>query len=327
MAIRKRSTDRVLQAYKLVGILESHKHLIVVAGPTAVGKTAVGIELAKHFDCEIISADSRQFYKEISIGTAKPNLDKLGAVHHHFINSHSIVEEYNAGRYEKDALSLLEEIHTKKDLAIMVGGSGLFIQAVTSGFDELPEIDPKIREFLNLEVKTNGLECLLGELKDIDPEYFNIVDISNQQRVIRALEVIRATSIPYSQYRKNSPKPRPFSIIKIGLEQDRKELYERIDLRVDQMLNAGLLEEVKSVIAYRDKPALKTVGYSEIFDFLDGKQSLEEAVSLIKRNSRRYAKRQLTWFKKDQAFNWFLPDQIEDIKSFIKKQIEISNLY
>ncbi|HEX8546192.1 MAG TPA: tRNA (adenosine(37)-N6)-dimethylallyltransferase MiaA [Cytophagaceae bacterium] len=303
-----------------------NKYLIILAGPTAVGKTSIGIELAKFFDCEIISADSRQFYKEISIGTAKPSPQELDAIKHYFIDSHTISQEYSAGMYEKDVLQLLERIFSIDDICIMVGGSGLFVQAVASGFDELPAIDLQIREDLNKQFKEEGLENLLIELKGKDPAYYDFVDISNPLRIIRALEIIRATGIPYSDLRKRNPKPRPFSIIKVGLEQERIDLYHKINLRVDQMVEAGLLTEVKSVLEYREKPALKTVGYTEIFDFLDGRYTWNETVELIKRNSRRYAKRQLTWFKKDKEFTWFSPNQIQEIKNFIRDRMEASML-
>lgn len=288
-----------------------------MVGPTAVGKTAMGITLAKHFQTEIISADSRQFYKEMSIGTAKPDKEELGQAKHHFINSHSIKEEYSAGDFEKDALSLLDRLFKEQDVVVMVGGSGLFVRAVCEGLDNLPKAPAAIRERLNGVFEQEGIEPLRQQLKDVDPDYYNTTDIQNPQRVIRALEVYEATGRPFSAFRVREMAHRPFETITIGLNTEREKLYERINNRVDKMVEDGLVEEVRSLLPYRDKPALLTVGYAEIFDFIDGKITLEEAISRIKQNSRRYAKRQITWFKKYGDTVWFEPDDWEGILSFL----------
>jgi len=300
---------------------ENKKTLVVVVGPTAVGKTATAILLAQHFNTEIISADSRQFYREMNIGTAKPDAQELAAAPHHFINSHSVAEEYSAGDFERDALQLLDELFQTKDVVIMVGGSGLFVRAVCEGLDDLPKAPEGVREALNKSFEENGLESLKERLREIDPTYYAVADIDNPQRVIRALEVYEATGNPISFYQKKDLSQRPFNIVTIGLNMDREKLYERINLRVDKMMEAGLLEEVKSLAAYRYKPAMLTVGYSEIFDYLDGNCSQQEAIDKVKQNSRRYAKRQITWFKKYGNTTWFEPNQLEEILQFLKMKI------
>ena len=286
-----------------------YKTLLVIAGPTAIGKTAFAIELAKRYDTEIVSADSRQFYREMAIGTAKPTIAEQSEAKHHFINSHSIFDTFTAGDYEKEALALLDHLFTKHNLVIMVGGSGLFIKAVCEGFDEFPEIEPAIRNKLNQDFETNGLASLQERLKEADPSYFELVDISNPQRVIRALEVIESTGIPYSSFRKANAKERPFNIIKLGLNLPREQLYQRINQRVDNMMTDGLLEEIKQLLPYQHLNPLNTVGYTELFDFMAGKHTLEEAISLIKQNTRRFAKRQLTWFRKDAEIVWLNAEQ------------------
>ena len=294
------------------------KRLIVVVGPTAVGKTAMAITLAKHFKTEIISADSRQFYKEMSIGTAKPDVNELTEVKHHFIDSHTIEEEYSAGDFERDALSLLDSLFEKHDVVVMVGGSGLFVRAVCEGLDNLPKAPAVVRERLNGIFERKGLESLQQKLKEVDPDYYHHADIHNPQRVIRALEVYEATGKPFSSYRVREMVERPFEIVTVGLNMDRQMLYDRINLRVDKMIEKGLVNEVRSLLSYRNMPALLTVGYAEIFDFIDGKITLEEAISRIKQNSRRYAKRQITWFKKYGDTVWFDPDDWEGILSFLR---------
>ena len=303
--------------------LEHKKTLVVVVGPTAVGKTATAILLANHFATEIISADSRQFYKEMTIGTAKPDQYELAQAKHHFINSHSIADEYSAGDFERDTLSLLDQLFKLHDVVVMVGGSGLFVRAVCEGLDDLPKAPEGVRERLNTEFESYGLNPLKLRLKEIDPEYYAIADIDNPQRVIRALEVFEATGNPMSFYQKRDINKRPFNIITIGLNSDRQLLYDRINLRVDNMMEAGLLAEVKSLVPYRQKPALLTVGYSELFDYLDNKISLDEATDKIKQNSRRYAKRQITWFKKYGNTNWYEPNQVNDIISFIESNTNL----
>lgn len=297
---------------------DKRKTLIVVVGPTAVGKTAMAIQLAQYFNTEILSADSRQFYKEMNIGTAKPDVQELALAPHHFIDSHSIEEEYSAGDFERDALTLLDRLFQDKNVVVMVGGSGLFVRAVCEGLDDLPKAPDGVRDRLNKEFEEHGIELLKVRLKEIDPAYYAITDIDNPQRVIRALEVFEASGNPMSYYQKRDVNKRDFDIITIGLNTDREKLYERINLRVDKMMDAGLLEEVKSLEKYRNKPAMLTVGYSEVFDYLDGKISLLEAIDKIKQNSRRYAKRQITWFKKYGNTSWFEPNDIEGIIGFIQ---------
>lgn len=289
----------------------------MVVGPTAVGKTAMAIALARYFKTEIISADSRQFYKELSIGTAKPNAEELAQAPHHFISSHTIQEEYSAGDFERDALALLYELFKQHDTVVMVGGSGLFVRAVCEGLDNLPKAPIAIRERLNGIFEKEGIEPLQQRLKEVDPGYYSTADIHNPQRVIRALEVYEATGKPFSIYRTQEMADRPFDIVTIGLNMERDKLYDRINRRVDNMLEDGLVEEVRGLSLYRKKPALLTVGYAEIFDYLDGEISLEDAVSRIKQNSRRYAKRQITWFKKYGDTVWFEPDDWERIVHFL----------
>ncbi|MGJ1432755.1 tRNA (adenosine(37)-N6)-dimethylallyltransferase MiaA [Sphingobacterium spiritivorum] len=292
------------------------KTLIAIVGPTAVGKTAMAIQIAQYYKTEILSADSRQFYKEMCIGTAKPSKEELASVPHHFVDSHSISEEYSAGDFERDALAKLEELFVHHDVVVLVGGSGLFVRAVCEGLDNLPKPLPGIREALNERLDREGIAVLQNYLQEIDPVYFSEVDIDNSQRVVRALEVYESTGKPFSFYRQHTVAKRPFNIITVALNTDRAKLYNRINKRVELMMQAGLVEEVKGLMPYRDKPALLTVGYAEIFDYLACKISLEEAVDKIKQNSRRYAKRQITWFKKDTGTRWFEPDDQEGIISY-----------
>jgi tRNA dimethylallyltransferase len=282
----------------------SSKILIVIAGPTAVGKTAAAIELARHFKTVIVSADSRQFYREMSIGTAKPTEAELSAAKHYFINSHSITETISAGDYEKSGLELLAELFKTYDYVILVGGSGLFIKAICEGFDEFPDAGPGLRDKLNNELEEKGIDYLQAKLKSADPDYYDQVDLSNPQRVIRALEVFETSGRPYSSYRKSATSKRPFSVVKFGLNMPREALYQRINLRVDDMIRQGLIDEVRALLPYRHLNALNTVGYSEVFDYLDGNTHLDFAIALIKQNTRRFAKRQLTWFRKDGDIIW-----------------------
>lgn len=280
------------------------KQLIVITGPTASGKTAVSVQLAKILNTEIVSCDSRQFYKEMSIGTAKPTIDEMEGVTHHFIDSHSIKEEVNAGRFEREALEIITELFKTRDYVILCGGSGLFVDAITKGFDDMPPIVPEIRTDLRNTFEKKGLTPLIEELKELDPEYYEQVDISNSQRVIRALEVCKSCGKKYSDLRKGQQEKRPFHIQKFVLDWPRETLYQRINKRVDIMLMQGLIEEVKNLKPYQHLNALNTVGYKEIFEYLDGIISKEEAIRLVKRNSRRYAKRQLTWFRRDPDYHW-----------------------
>jgi tRNA dimethylallyltransferase len=293
------------------------KTLIIIAGPTAIGKTSLAISLAKHFKTEIISADSRQFYREMNIGTAKPSEAELKEVKHHLINSHSVLDQYNAGDFEKESIQIINKLFIDHEQVIMVGGSGLFINAVCNGFDQLPVASEKIRDHLNKLFAEKGIEFLQERLKKIDPVYHEEVDIFNPQRIIRALEVFESTGKTFSSLRTNLKKQRPFNIVKIGLITDRNILYERINLRVDQMINDGLIEEVESLKSFQHLNPLNTVGYSEIFNYLDGKSNREEAIEKIKQNTRRFAKRQITWFKKSEDINWFKPDELESIIQYL----------
>nr|WP_237249381.1 tRNA (adenosine(37)-N6)-dimethylallyltransferase MiaA [Sphingobacterium faecale] len=295
--------------------------MVVVVGPTAVGKTATAIFLAQHFATEILSADSRQFYREMSIGTAKPDAAELQAAVHHFVNSHSIAEEYSAGDYERDALQLLDRLFEKKDVVVAVGGSGLFIRALTEGLDDLPKAPEGVRERLNAQHEREGLALLKQRLLEVDPDYYEVADIDNPQRVIRALEVYEATGNPISYYQKNKVNERFFDVVTVGLNMERSQLYERINRRVDKMMEAGLEDEVKFLSSYRNQPALLTVGYAEMFDYFDGEISLEEAIEKIKQNSRRYAKRQITWFKKYGNTTWFEPGQLDSIVKFVESRL------
>lgn len=302
--------------------MEAGKFLIVIAGPTAVGKTALSINLALGYKAEIISADSRQFYREMTIGTAKPTEAELNAVKHHFVNNISIHNKnYSAGKYEAEVLDFLEHYFTKHDVAIMVGGSGLFINAVCSGFDKFENADPAqlyvVRNLLN----TKDLSWLQQEVERLDPEYYAIVDTKNPVRLKRALEIIYTTGKKYSEQRIGKKAERPFTCIKIGLSLPREQLYERINNRVDKLMEEGLLEEVKQLYLHKKLHTLNTVGYTELFDFIEDKLSLEEAVELIKQNTRNYAKRQMTWFRKDDGIKWFQPEQEQEIVSYINGQI------
>ena len=286
------------------------KTLICVVGPTAVGKTAAGIRLAKYFHTDVLSADSRQFYRGMTIGTAKPSDDELAEVTHHFINSHELTEDYSAGDFERDALSLLADLFLHHDTVVMVGGSGLFVRAVCQGLDNLPKPLPGVRERLNSRYEQEGLAPLRAMLQQVDPVYFNGMDTQNPQRVIRALEVYESTGKPFSYFRRGQTEARPFKVVTLGLDTDREVLYQRINTRVDGMMAAGLLNEVVSLLPHRHRLPLQTVGYAELFDYLDGNCTLDEAVDNIKQHTRRYAKRQLTWFRKDTDTVWFAPDDI-----------------
>ena len=288
---------------------ELPKTLIVIAGPTASGKTAIGIELANRFKTVVVSADSRQFYREMSIGTAKPRPEELAAAKHYFIDSLSITKNYTAGDYEHDALLLLDRLFKTHDVVILAGGSGLFIKAVCEGFDVFPGIKAGIREKLNEEFESRGLSYLQDRLRSFDPVYYDQVDLNNPQRVIRALEVFESSGKPYSSFRKSGNGERPFRIVKIALGMERDVLYDRINQRVDEMIKQGLVEEVRSLLPYRHLNALNTVGYSELFDYLDGNTDLETAVASIKQNTRRFAKRQMTWFNKDKEIIWVSADR------------------
>ncbi|WP_226388935.1 tRNA (adenosine(37)-N6)-dimethylallyltransferase MiaA [Penaeicola halotolerans] len=298
------------------------KYLLVVVGPTAVGKTDLCLDLATYFHTEIISADARQFYQEMVLGTAKPSEEELSRVKHHLINNLSIHQNYNIAQFEKDVLQILDQAFQSHDIMILTGGSGLYVQAVCEGIDEMPSIPSALRASLNLQYQEKGLVWLQEEVKKLDPVYYEQVDRQNPQRLIRALEVCLHTSKPFSDFRVKDKVERPFEIIKIGLTRPREELYERIDHRMDLMIEAGLFEEAKSLYEHRALNALQTVGYQEIFAHLEGKYDREEAIRLLKRNSRRYAKRQLTWFGKDESIHWFHPDQRQEIIQWVKEEME-----
>ncbi|MBA4240370.1 MAG: tRNA (adenosine(37)-N6)-dimethylallyltransferase MiaA [Sphingobacteriaceae bacterium] len=293
------------------------KNLIIIAGPTAVGKTALSIELAKFYNCPIISADSRQFYKEMSIGTAKPTKEEMQDVPHYFIDNISIHDTYNVGQFEREAIECIETLFKEHEQLILVGGSGLYINAILNGVDEFEEIPSHIREQLIKDYEEKGLTYLQEQLKQLDEVYYNQVDLNNPQRIMRALEVCIHTQKPYSSFRTKEKKQRSFDAINILINTDREALYTRINKRVDVMMQNGLLEEVQALYPYKHLNALNTVGYKEIFDFIDNKCTLEEAVNLIKQNSRRYAKRQLTWFNHQGDFETFAPTDLEKLKAYL----------
>ncbi len=296
--------------------------LLVICGPTAVGKTALAIQLAQRWNAEIISADSRQFYREMNIGTAKPSTIELQTVPHHFINNLSVfTKHYSAGKFEFEVLEFLENYFKKNNIAIMVGGSGLFINAVCSGFDKMETDNENERWITRKFLNEQSLEWLQNEVQRLDPEYFAIVDTKNPVRLKRAVEIIYATRKKYSEQRIGKKAERPFNIIKIGLQLPREILYQRINERVDQMLQNGLQEEATELYINKKLPALNTVGYSEFFDLIDDKLTLPEAVALIKQNTRNYAKRQLTWFKKDENIHWFQPQETEAITAYIEQTL------
>ncbi|WP_459209425.1 tRNA (adenosine(37)-N6)-dimethylallyltransferase MiaA [Aquimarina rhabdastrellae] len=295
------------------------KNLIVIVGPTAIGKTNLSIQLAKHFATEIVSADSRQFFKETNIGTAVPSAEELAAAPHHFIQHKSITESYSVGDYEKDALQCIEQLFKHHDYVILIGGSGLYVDAVTKGLDYFPDTDPAVRIQLQKDFDTHGISFLQEQLQTLDPVYYSKVDIQNPHRVMRALEVCISSGKPYSSFLTQPKKERPFNCIKIGLTAERQTIYDRINQRVDIMMNMGLLQEARKVYPQKHLNALNTVGYKELFNHFDGTWELDFAISEIKKNTRRFAKRQLTWFKKDETIKWFdYKDPINTITSFIE---------
>ena len=303
------------------------KTLIIILGPTAIGKTDLSIEVAKHYNTEIISCDSRQIYKELSIGTAIPNPQQLHTVNHRMIQNHSITEYYNASDYEVEAMKNIEEVFDSHDQAIMSGGSMMFIDVVCNGIDDLPTIDPEIRKEIIQRFEKDGLDPLRVELKRIDPEYYSIVDLKNHKRILHALEIFYMTGKKYSELRTNTKKKRDFDIIKIGMNTDRSILHKRINARVDKMIEEGLIEEVRAVCPFRQLNSLNTVGYKELFDYFDNNITLDDAIELIKRNSRRYARRQLTWFNKDKTIKWFEPNQTQEIINYLDSTIREKLIY
>ena len=298
-------------------------YLINIVGPTAIGKTSLAIQLANKFNTEIISADSRQFYKEMSIGTAVPSAEELQAAKHHFIQHISIKDNYNVGDFESEAIKKLDELFKNNKIVIMVGGSGLYTKSVLEGLDYFPEVSLEIRQELNLKLEKEGLDSLQQQLHKLDPDYYKIVDLENPHRVIRALEVCISSEKPYSSYLNQPKKKRNFTAISIGLSAEREIIYDRINRRVDLMITEGLMDEAKALFPKRELNALNTVGYKELFSYLEGKDSLETAVSEIKKNTRRFAKRQLTWFRKDQEINWFdYKTPVEEIQQFLDSKIK-----
>ena len=296
------------------------KTLIVITGPTAVGKTTLCLEIAKHFDVPIINADSRQIYREMKIGTAAPTEEQLRQVRHYFVGTLGLSDYYSASMYEQDVLALLNELFKTSDYALMSGGSMMYIDAVCNGIDDIPTVDEETRTLLKQRLANEGLEVLVEELKRLDPEHYAIVDRQNPRRVVHALEICMMTGKTYTSFRKNEHKERPFDIIKVGLNRERSVLYDRINRRVDTMMKEGLLDEAQRLLPMRQENALNTVGYKEMFAYLDGTWTLEEAVERMKGNTRRYARKQLTWFKRDPQMNWYEPEQKEEIINYITSQ-------
>lgn len=295
------------------------KTLVVIIGPTGIGKTDLSLNIAKALDSHIISCDSRQMYRELKIGTAAPTAEQLSTVPHHFIGNLSIHDYYNAAEFEFQTLDLLKDLFKDSNYAVMTGGSGLYVNAVIKGIDELPTVSEEIRLDLMNELQEKGLKALQNTLKEIDPDYYETADINNSKRVLKALEVYRMTGEKYSSLRTDTNKQRPFKIKQVGLMMDREELYNRINLRVDLMLEAGLIEEAKQFHEYKNLNSLNTVGYKELFGYFDNEYDLEEAIRLIKRNSRRYAKRQLSWFNRDKTIEWFHPNNYNEILNYLNK--------
>lgn len=297
--------------------------IISIVGPTAIGKTTLSIKLAQYFNTEIISADSRQFYKEMQIGTASPTPSELASVKHHFIHNKSVINNYNVGAFEKDAMERLDSLFKTNNIVVMVGGSGLYVDAVTKGLDYFPNVDPAIREELNKRLKDEGLSALQEQLKELDIEAYNYISVDNPHRVTRALEVCIGTNLPYSSFMNKEKEKRDFKVITIGLSADRDIIYDRINKRVDHMIDEGLLEEVKTLLPYQKLNALNTVGYKEIFNYINKIWTLDFAISEIKKNTRRFAKRQLTWFKKDTNIFWFdYKTKLSNITNRVEKELE-----
>jgi tRNA dimethylallyltransferase len=301
----------------LANLKTQERKLIVIAGPTAVGKTAIAIQLARFFNSPVVSADSRQIFREMNIGTAKPSTAELSLVKHYFIDSHSINESYDAAQYGRDALQLINSLFEKHDTLVLCGGSGLYIKAICEGFDNIPDVMAEIREGLTLNYSKFGLQWLQDQMKSLDPDHFENIDQQNPQRLMRALEVKIGTGLSIASFRGNNKLMHDFKIVKVGLELPRDLLYKRIDERMDNMIAEGLFEEAEKLYPYKNLNALQTVGYQEIFNFIDGLYDRQEAIRLLKRNTRHYAKRQMTWFKKDQEITWFAPDALEQIKHFV----------
>lgn len=297
------------------------KTLFVLIGPTGVGKTDLSLNIAEMLKCDIISADSRQMYADLKIGTAAPTAAQLTRVKHHFVGNLALTDYYSAARYEEEALACLTRLFQTNDYALLTGGSMMYVDAVCKGIDDIPTVDAETRAFMMERYETEGLEPLCAELRLLDPEYYRIVDLKNPKRVIHALEICHMTGRTYTSYRTQSCKERPFHIVKIGLRREREELYERINKRVDSMMEEGLLNEVRSVLPYRHLNSLNTVGYKELFMYLDGEWTLDFAIEKIKQNSRIYSRKQMTWFKRDQDIHWFHPDEKEAVMTLVKSHL------
>jgi tRNA dimethylallyltransferase len=302
-------------------LFKKNKTLLIIAGPTAVGKTDLSINLAKKFKTSIVSADSRQFFKEMNIGTSKPTSEELKQIKHYFINSLSVTENYDVRKFEKETLRLLDALFSDHDLVILTGGSGLYLDAISYGFDEIPTVDVSKRVQLNAILEKDGIGVLQEQLRLLDPIYYAKVDLNNPQRIIRALEICIGTGKSFSSFLERKVVKRPFKIIKIALQRERKELYDRIDSRMDQMIAEGLFEEAISLYPMRHYNALQTVGYKEIFGYMEQRYDKEETIRLLKRNSRRYAKRQMTWFRRNEEYHWFHPSMIQEITDFVIDQM------
>ena len=296
------------------------KTLFVLIGPTGVGKTELSLSIAEMLGCDIVSADSRQMYADLKIGTAAPTSKELARVRHHFVGQLALTDYYSAARYEEEAMECLSKLFTQNDYALLTGGSMMYVDAVCKGIDDIPTVDTETRSFMMERYEKEGLETLCAELRLLDPEYYRTVDLKNPKRVIHALEICHMTGRTYTSYRTQSCKERPFRIVKIGLRREREELYERINRRVEVMMEQGLLEEVKSVFPYRHLNSLNTVGYKELFMYLDGEWTLDFAIEKIKQNSRIYSRKQMTWFKRDTEIHWFHPDETERIIHFVETQ-------
>ncbi len=299
--------------------------LVILLGPTGVGKTELSLRVAEHFGSPIISSDSRQLYKDLPIGTAAPTPEQMARVRHYMVGTLNLTDYYSASNFEEDVIFLLNTLHQTTPTVVMTGGSMMYIDAVCKGIDDIPTVTPAIREEIYTQFEREGLENILQELKEADPVHYGEVDRMNYKRVIHAVEICRMTGKPYSSFRTNSKKERPFRIIKIGLTRDREELYDRINYRVDQMMADGLLEEARKVYPFRHLNSLNTVGYKELFNYFDGEWSLDLAIEKIKRNSRVYARKQMTWFKRDEEIEWFHPEQETEIINFIEETISSSH--
>ena len=298
------------------------KTLVILLGPTGVGKTELCLSLAEELNTEIVSCDSRQFFRELKIGTAAPTEAQMQRVKHHLVGNLSIFDYYSCGRFEIDALKKLDELFLSKDVVLMTGGSMLYIDAICKGIDDIPNVDQNLRDSLHERYANEGIDNILSELKLLDPEYYDLVDKKNHKRIIHALEICLTSGKTFSSFRKETAKARPFDIIKIGLNLPREELYDRINKRVDIMFEEGLMEEAKTYYPHRNLNSLNTVGYKELFEYFDGNWDLDFAKNMIKQNSRRYAKKQLTWFNRDKDINWFRPDQQKEILSFLKNRLK-----